>query len=127
MKFLNIHILKEYISFILKEEESRLSQDQMKITCHLVMDPDAHVPDTMTRIRALASVTVVGQQSPVNRTGKGNTLLDVYIKFLPASQGIYKNLLRIGKLVKSLPGVRIVRVISVSGRPVRYKGENIVI
>ena len=99
------HILKEYISFILKEEESRLSQDQMKITCHLVMDPDAHVPDTMTRIRALASVTVVGQQSPVNRTGKGNTLLDVYIKFLPASQGIYKNLLRIGKLVKSLPAI----------------------
>jgi hypothetical protein len=91
------------------------------------MDSDAHVPDTMTRIRALASVTVVGQQSPVDRTGKGNTLLDVYVKFLPASEGLYKNLMTIGKLIKSLPGVRIVRVVSVGGRPVRYKDENIVI
>ena len=123
----SMHLLKEYVSSILKEEEGRLTQDQIKITCHLVMDPDAHVPDTMTRIRALASVTVVGQQSPVDRTGKGNTLLDVYVKFLPASEGLYKNLMTIGKLIKSLPGVRIVRVVSVGGRPVRYKDENIVI
>ena len=49
----SIHLLKEYVSSILKEEEGRLSQEQIKITCHLVMDSDAHVPDTMTRIRGI--------------------------------------------------------------------------
>jgi hypothetical protein len=120
-------VIKEYISLIVEESDTRLKHEQMKIGCHLIMDPDAHVPDTLTRIRALATVTVVGQQAPVNRTSMGNTLLDIYIKFLPSSSSTYKNLISIAKLVKSLPGIRIVKVTAVGGRSVLYKGENIVV
>jgi len=91
------------------------------------MDTDAHVPDTLTRIRALPMVTVVGQKEPVNRTAKGNTILEVYIKFLPSSGNSYKNLLAIAKLVKSLPSLKIVRVISLEGRPILFKGQPIVV
>ena len=120
-------IIKEYISLIVEESDTRLKHEQMKIGCHLIMDPDAHVPDTLTRIRALATVTVVGQQAPVNRTSMGNTLLDIYVKFLPSSSSTYKNLISIAKLIKSLPGIRIVKVTAVGGRSVLYKGENIVV
>ena len=120
-------LIKEYVNLLLEADTSRLKHEQMKIGCHLIMDPDVHVPDTLTRIRALATVTVVGQQKPVNRTSMGNTILDVYVKFLPSSASVYKNLTSIGKLIRSLPGIRIVKVVSVGGRPVLYKGENIVI
>jgi len=85
------------------------------------------VPDTLTRIRALPMVTVVGQKEPVNRTQSGNTVLEVYVKFLPSSEGSYRNLISIAKLVKGLPGMKIVRVISVDGRPILYKGEPIIV
>jgi len=120
-------ILKEYVNLLLEVDETRLKHEQMKIGCHLIMNPDAHVPDTLTRIRALATVTVVGQQQPVNRTSMGNTILDVYVKFLPSSGSTYKNLISIAKLIKSLPGIRIVKVVSVGGKPILYKGEHIVL
>tara|TARA_Y100000310_G_C20319035_1_gene639839 strand:- start:300 stop:575 length:276 start_codon:yes stop_codon:yes gene_type:complete len=91
------------------------------------MERDAHVPDTLTRIRALPMVTVVGQKEPVNRTAKGNTILETYIKFLPTTGNNYRNLLSIAKLVKGLPGIKIVRVISLEGRPILYKGQPIVV
>jgi hypothetical protein len=121
-------LLAEYISLLVEQQSAtRLTREQMKITCRLIMQADAHVPDTLTRIRALPMVTVVGQKEPVDRTAKGNTVLEVYVKFLPSSAGPYKNLTSIAKLVKRLPGIKIVRVISVEGRPVSYKGQPIVI
>jgi len=119
--------LRKCVIALVEQSSTRLTREQMKITCKLIMETDAHVPDTLTRIRALPMVTVVGQKEPVNRTGKGNTVLEVYVKFLPSSAGPYKNLLSIAKLVKALPGIKIVRVLSVEGRPVLYKGSPIVV
>jgi len=120
-------IIQEYVNLLVEESASRLTREQVKITCRLIMEVDAHVPDTLTRIRALPMVTVVGQKEPVNRTAKGNTILEVYIKFLPTSGNNYRNLLSIAKLVKSLPSIKIVRVISLEGRPILYQGKPIVV
>jgi len=120
-------LIKEYVDLLVEESASRLTREQMKITCKLIMEMDAHVPDTLTRIRALPMVTVVGQKEPVNRTRKGNTILEVYVKFLPTSGNSYKNLLAIAKLVRSLPAIKIVRVISLEGRPILYQGQPIVV
>jgi len=119
--------LRKYIGLLAEETATRLQREQMKITCRLIMERDSHVPDTLTRIRALPMVTVVGQKEPVNRTASGNTVLEVYVKFLPSSQGSYKNLMSIAKLIKTLPGIKIVRVISIDGRPILYKGEPIIV
>ena len=120
-------IIQEYVNLLVEESASRLTREQVKITCKLIMEVDAHVPDTLTRIRALPMVTVVGQKEPVNRTSKGNTILEVYVKFLPTSGNNYRNLLSIAKLVKSLPSIKIVRVISLEGRPILYQGKPIVV
>jgi len=121
--------IRESVSIILEQSDSnlRLDQDLIKVTCRLIMDIDAHVPDTLTRIRVLPTVSVVGQVEPVDRGAKGNTILEIYIKFLPPSSNTLKNLKTLGKMIKGLPGVKIVRMLTVGGRGVMYKGRPIVI
>jgi hypothetical protein len=119
--------IRNYIRMILEQDDSRLKRDQLKCTLKLIMTPDAHVPDTLTRIRALQSVTVVGQDDPVDRTSEGSTVLKIYVKYLPTSGDIYKNLKSLSKLIKSLPDVKIVRVLTSEGRPVLFKGKPIVV
>ena len=120
--------VREYINLILEQSEvTRLKKEQIKITCRLVMMKGAHVPDTLTKIRALSGITVVGQKEPVDRNVKGSTVLEIYIKFLPSSTETYTNLLSVAKLIKALPGIKIVRILSVGGRPVLYKSKPIVI
>ena len=105
----------------------RLNRDLEKVTLRLVMEPQAHVPDTMTRIRVLSSVAVVGQQEKVERTQAKSAILDVYVKYLPKSGGVYENIVSLCKLIKALPGVRIVKVKSVGGKGITHKGRPIVI
>jgi hypothetical protein len=121
-------ILRNYIGLLSEQlEATRLKKDQLKMTCRVIMEKDAHVPDTLTKIRALSGITVVGQKSPVDRNEKGSTVLEIYIKFLPSTENQYKNLTSIARLVKSLPGVKIVRILTVGGREVLYKNKPIVV
>ena len=101
-------------------------KDELKIR-ETVMQNESHVPDTLTRIRVLPSVAVVGQKEPVIRPEAGNVRLEIYVKFLPAKSNTYEALISIGKLIKSLPGVKIIHIISVGGRKVLYKDKAIMI
>tara|TARA_R100000664_G_scaffold34175_1_gene54663 strand:+ start:5161 stop:5541 length:381 start_codon:yes stop_codon:yes gene_type:complete len=118
-KYIKKLLLKEY-------EETRLDKSLTNINCILRLDSDTHVPDTLTRIRVLPTVSVVGQRSPVDRTASGASV-EVYVKFLPNSSETYKNIMSIGKLIKSLPGVNLVKVVSLAGRPITFKGKPIII
>ena len=110
---------------LLEYEETRLDKSLTNINCVLKLSKETHVPDTLTRIRVLPTVSVVGQKSPVNRTGNSATV-EVYVKFLPNSSDTYKNISSISKLIKSLPGVEVVKVISLGGKSVSYKGKPII-
>ena len=109
---------------LLEYEETRLDKSLTNINCVLKLNREVHVPDTLTRIRVLPTVSVVGQKSPVNRTESGATV-EVYVKFLPNSSDTYKNISSISKLIKSLPGVQLVKVLSLGGKKVSYKGKPI--
>ena len=111
----------------IENNQYRLNRDLEKVSLRLVMDMGAHVPDTLTRIRVLPTVAVVGQKEKVQRTESQNTVLDIYVKFLPTSGGEYKNLTSLSKLIKALPGVKIVRVLSLNNNKVFHKGKPIVI
>jgi len=111
-----------------EQDPYRLKTDLVKCTLNLSLDEGAHVPDTLTRIRVLPTVAVVGQREKVIRPERGNARLIIYVKFLPRSGNtLYQSLKSLGKMIKSLPGVRIVNVLSVGGRLVTHKGEKIVI
>ena len=111
---------------VLEYEETRLDKSLANVNLMLKCTKDTHIPDTLTRIRVLPTVSVVGQRSPVNRNEKG-TSVEVYVKFLPSTSETYKNLINISELIKGLPGVRTVRVVALGGRKVTYKGKPIVI
>tara|TARA_Y100000310_G_scaffold168795_1_gene168859 strand:+ start:385 stop:768 length:384 start_codon:yes stop_codon:yes gene_type:complete len=119
--------LRESINILLEQSDTRLKRDLMNVEMRLTMEMDAHVPDTLTRIRVLPSVAVVGQEAPVFRPPEGNVKLDIYVKFLPSSTNTYTSLMAIGKLIKGLPGVKIVHVMGVGGRKVLFKNKPIVI
>ena len=128
-KIENEHQLREAINNLILEQESetRLRREVVKVGIRLVMAHDAHVPDTLTRIRVLPSVAVVGQKEPVNRTEKGSVYLEIYVKYLPTTSETYKSLIDISKLIKTLPGIKVVRVLSVGGKSVLYKDKPIVV
>jgi len=119
--------LRESINLFLEQSDTRLKRDLMNVTMRLIMQNEAHVPDTLTRIRVLPSVAVVGQKEPVIRPEAGNVRLEIYVKFLPSVSNTYEALLSIGKLIKSLPGVKIIHMLSVGGRKVLYKDKPIMI
>jgi len=119
--------LREIVSLIAEQETYRLKKELEKVTLRLIMSKGAHVPDTLTRIRVLPSVAVVGQKEKVERTDKGQVFLDIYVKFLPTTEGVYKNLISLSKLCKAIPGVKIVKVLSYAGRKIVFKGKPIVI
>jgi hypothetical protein len=91
------------------------------------MKRGAHVPDTLTRIRVLPTVSVVGQIDRVVRNPTGSTTLQVYVKFLPAGGEVYDNVKRLAELIKKLPDMEIVKVLAVDDQSVLYKGRPIVI
>lgn len=112
----------------LLEADFRLKTELSKTTIKLILHPEGHVPDTLTRIRVLEGVSVVGQGDRVDRHYGGNASLEVYIKFLPdTGMSNYQNLLSLCKKIKKLPGMEIVRVISFNNRRVIHQGKPIVI
>ena len=116
------YLLEQY------EDKFRLDKELEVASLRLIMSPGSHVPDTLTRIRILPTVSVVGQKDKVQRSKSGGrVVLDVYVKFLPPSKSIRKNLLSLGRMIKSFPGVQVVKVLSYNNRPVSYEGKPIVI
>jgi len=112
----------------LLEADFRLKTALSKMTLKLILHQDGHVPDTLTRIRVLKSVSVVGQGDKVERHRKGRSILVIYIKFLPDIElKEYDNVYGLCEEIKRLPGVEIVKVISVNNKKVVYRGKPIVI
>ena len=113
----------------LLEADFRLKVQLSKTSLKLILHPDGHVPDTLTRIRVLPGVSVVGQGDKVIRSSRGgNSILVVYVKFLPEGGNTnYENVYGLCKNIKKLPGVEIVRVITVNSKRVVHKGRPIVI
>ena len=114
-------ILKE------RDETFRLDRDLMNVICTFTLDENIHVPDMLTRIRVLPTIAVVGQKSKVERIKLGSARLRVYVKFLPNAGGVLDNLNGLGKLLKSVPGIKSVKFIAVGGKEVVVNGEPLVI
>ena len=114
---------------LLLEADFRLKIALSKTTLRITMHPDGHVPDTLTRIRVLEGVSVVGQGDKVLRSSRGgNSILVVYVKFLPKDgQTNYDNIYRLCKNIKKLPGVEIVKVNTVNNKRVIHNGKPIVV
>lgn len=108
-------------------DKFRLSRKLMNINLAIYCDPKIHVPDFMTKIRILPTVAVVGQTDKVMRTESGETVVDVFVKFMPVSEETYDNIVSLCELIKSLPGVDRIKVMKLDKKPVLYQGSVIII
>ena len=99
------------------------------LVCDLVlfMQADSHVPDTLTRIRVLPSVAVVGQIDKVFRSDEGKDSLRIYVKFLPDTSKVYESVKNLASMIKKLPGIEMVKVERLGGRKINYKGKPIIV
>ena len=105
----------------------RLSRKLANISVSITCETDIHIPDFLTKIRVLPSIAVVGQDDKVMRNESGDTIVDIYVKFLPISDKRYKNIVSVCELIKSLPGVIRVKVLELDGKRVTFKGSQIIV
>jgi len=118
----------EYIALMRRlNEDKTLNSKLIKLDVSVTMTEESHVPDTMLLIRCLPTVAVVGQSDRVERSQATGTILDLYIKFLPKQDALYKNLMDLCRQIKKLKGVKHIKVNRVGGRTVSYKGQPIVV
>jgi hypothetical protein len=124
---MNKAILKNKIKEIILEKKSgptsRLTDCQMK----LFLDRDASVTDTMTTIRVLQGVAVVGQTDHSLRSKLGRTVLPISIKFLPGQGSLENNLRKLARAIKKAAKVRVVKVITVDDSPFYSAGKQIIV
>ena len=124
---MNKEDLKNQIKTILLEKKggptSRLTDCKMK----LFLDRDASVTDTMTVIRVLQGVAVVGQTDHSLRSKMGRTVLPISIKFLPGEGNMESNLRKLARAIKKAANVRVVKVLSVDDTPFYASGKQIVV
>lgn len=108
-------------------DQFRLSRKLMNISLAVYCDPKIHVPDFMTKVRILPTIAVVGQTDKVMRTESGDTVVDIFVKFMPVTDDVYENITSVCELIKSLPGVDRIKVQKVDKQNVLYNGQPIVI
>ena len=108
-------------------DKYRLSRKLANISLAVYCDPEIHIPDFLTKIRILPTISVVGQTDKVMRTETGDTVVDIFVKFMPISDKTYDNIVSVCELIKSLPGVSRIRVDKLDGKDVTYKGSKILI
>jgi len=124
---MNREHLKDKIKEIILEKKggptSRLADCEMK----LFLDRDASVTDTMTIIRVLQGVAVVGQTDHSLRSKLGRTVLPISVKFLPGAGDLSVSLTKLARAIKKAAKVRVVKVTTVDGNPFLISGKQIVI
>ncbi|HCT54279.1 MAG TPA: hypothetical protein DF712_17665 [Balneola sp.] len=104
----------------------RLKFKLAKVTLVLDLTPETHVPDLMTRIRALPGFTVVGQIDKVLRSAGKRARLALGIKYLPDNEDVYKTLKDMSMMMKRLPGVEAVKIIEYNKTRILKKGRPII-
>ena len=107
-------------------QDYKLKRKLATAVVNLKIENEAHVPDLMTRIRILPGIAVVGQKDKVARCADGDGSLLLSIKYLPESDEIFKSLKDMSNLVKRLPGVKTVAVVTFNKRKITLKGKKII-
>lgn len=90
------------------------------------LENETHIPDLMTRMRILPGVAVVGQKEKVARYMDGDAMLIASLKYLPRTPEIYSGLKHVAVMIKNLPGVKSISVVSYNKKNITMKGEKIV-
>jgi hypothetical protein len=110
---------------IILESLYKLEKKITNVTMVLRLENETHVPDLMTRIRILPSVAVVAQDNKVSRFLDGDAMLSISIKYLPRTTEVFSSIRKISDMIKRLPGVKSIQIVSYNKKKITYKGKSI--
>lgn len=84
------------------------------------------IPEIITVVRAIESVTIARQHNSVKRATGGFEYVDLEIKFLQTSS-MTDSIIKIGDEVAKIEGVTMAKVIAVGGVPIMKKGQKAIV
>lgn len=102
-------------------KEGRDDQVAIRFRIFMAKGKEVKIPDVLTDIRALKGITTVRQVSPVLRSKKGRDVIDIELKYIPEIAHHEEYLYVIGKLIKSVANIDIIKILSLGGREVLSK------
>lgn len=111
---------------IFVENIYRLKFKLFRTVVIITLDYETHVPDMMTRMRSLSGFAVVGQTEKVERIQGSGGKVTLSIKYLPSSDEIYNNLDEMAEKIKSLPGVKNIKILTYNKRPILKNGKPLI-
>ena len=111
---------------IFVENIYRLKFKLFRAVVLVTLDYETHVPDMMTRMRALPGFAVVGQTEKVERIQGGSARITLSVKYLPQSDEIYSNLDEMAERIKNLPGVKNIKILTYNKRPILKNGKPLI-
>lgn len=115
--------LREYVRVLLEVQgDSDLVSIEVSLRVKTPKKGDIQVPDIMTNIRVAPGVAIVRQTEPIVRLGQHRDILKLELKYMPTSVDLRSTIEELGKVIKAVPGVEIVKVTKVGGRPIMQKG-----
>lgn len=124
---MNREDLKNKIKLVLLEKKEGPTSRLADCDIRLFLNNDASVTDTMTVIRVLQGVAVVGQTDHSLRSKLGRTVLPISIKFLPGQGDMALNVSKLARAIKKVANVRVVKIIKINGQPFLVNGKPLVI
>lgn len=104
-------VLRSYLKELI--EEAYLAEDLVDLTITLRVRTsqasDPQIVDIMTNIRVIRGVAIVRQTMPIRRVAGARDVLQLGIKVMPYGRDVDTLVTTLGKQIKSVPGVEIVK------------------
>lgn len=115
--------LREYVRHLLEVQgDDDLISVEVGLRVRTPRKGNIQIPDIMTNIRVAVGVAIVRQSEPIIRLGGGRDILKLELKYMPTSADLRTTLEHLGKVIKAVPGVEIVKILKVGGRPIMRSG-----
>lgn len=97
-----------------------------KLGVRFFLDSKSKIEQVMTDIRIIKGVATVSQEAEVKRSVTGKKVLDLTITFDPTTMDTKEYIMTLGKMMKNIAGVEILRIRTFNDRLIRRKDGKIV-
>lgn len=105
----------------------KLQNQLVKVDAEITVESSVHIADMLTKIRALHGFVIVNSKEKIERPDTGSDFsFDVQFKYLPSGPDLYVMLEDMGKKLKKISGINIVKFVSAGERKIVKDGKPIV-
>jgi hypothetical protein len=110
-----------------RDLKHKLQHPLVKVGVYITIEAKAHVADMLTKIRAIEGFVIVNSKEKIERPEYGSEFsFKVSIKYLPNGGDVYKMIEEMGKSLKKINGIKLVKFVSAGDRRIIKDGKPII-